>query len=335
MANFRSRPELIVTRTPVRVSFAGGGTDLPEFYQRQYGAVLSTTIDKYVYVTVKRHGPLFNEGYRLSYSQSEQVDTLDQIKNDIARECLRLIPIEPPIYISTVADLPAFSGLGSSSSFAVGLLNALHAVKGERAAAGQLAREACYVEIEALERPGGLQDQYAAAFGGLNYFCFMPDGRVTIEPQHLQNGGLERLFDHVMLFWTGIWRDSGSVLAEQKSNTSSKMDHLMAMREQAEELRELIQNGFTPRVFGDVLDAGWRLKRHLASNISNSQIDIWYEKAMDAGAIGGKLCGAGGGGFLLFIVEPERHDAVRQALSDLAEVEIGYESQGSRLLFVE
>ena len=328
---------MIITRTPLRVSFAGGGTDLPVFYEREYGAVFSTAINKYVYVTVKRHGDLFDEKYRLNYSETEHVEQLEEMKNSIARECLRLVQVEPPFYISTVADLPAFSGLGSSSSFAIGLLNALHAYGGERVSAGQLAEEAAHVEIDILKRPMGKQDHYAAAYGGLNFFRFNPGGGVTVEPQQLPKGGLGDLFDHILMFWTGLTRDSSSVLAEQRSNTAHKMEHLLAMREHARQLQTLMHDGFDPLTFGRVLDETWQLKRQLASGITNPQIDTWYCRAREAGALGGKVCGAGGGGFLLFIIPPERQDAVRRALDNLIEIPIGYETQGSRLLlpFVE
>src|SRR5437762_22836 len=207
---------LVVTRTPLRVSFAGGGTDLSDFYEHGHGTVFSTTIDKYIYVTVKRHGPVFDEQIRLNYSKSEQVNRIDEIENDIARECLRFLEIEPPIYVSTVADLPASTGLGGSSSFAVGLLHALHTFRGERVSAGQLAEEACHVEIELLGHPIGKQDQYAAAFGGLNFFCFKPDGGVTVEPHRLRQRMIDELFDGLMMFWTGHARDSSAVLAEQE-----------------------------------------------------------------------------------------------------------------------
>ena len=335
MGNPGSKPNLIVTRTPLRLSFAGGGTDLAEYYERDYGAVLSTAIDQYLYVTLKPHGHLFDEKYRLNYSETEQVDTLDSINNDIARECLRLLTVDPPIYISTVSDVPASSGLGSSSSFAVGLLNALHALRGERPSAGRLAEEAAHVEIGVLKRPIGKQDHYAAAFGGLNYFCFLPDGRVTLEPQHPPNEHLDILFDHVLMFSTGIWRDAGDVLTEQKSNTSLNLTNLTTMRSHAEHLRGVIQNGFRPEEFGEVMDAGWQLKRQLATGISNEQIDSWYQRARDAGAWGGKLAGAGGGGFLALIAPPDRHNDVRRALSDLKDVRVSYEPQGSRLLLVE
>lgn len=325
-------PGLIITRTPLRVSFAGGGTDLPDFYERESGAVLSTTINKYLYVTVKRHGELFGEGFRLNYSLTEQAQTLDEIKNHIARECLRFLKIEPPIYISTVADLPEFSGLGSSSSFAVGLLNALHAYRGERVSASQLAEEASHVEIERLKRPIGKQDHYAAAFGGLNFFTFMADGSVTVASQRLPDGVIGRLFDHLLMVWTGIQRDAGLVLTEQQRNTASNLQALQAMREHARQLSALTRNGFDPLAFGRILDKTWRLKRRLADTITNDRIDAWYEHALKAGALGGKLCGAGGGGFLLFVMPLKRRAEVRQALGDLTEIPLRYEAQGSRVL---
>jgi len=324
---------LVVTRTPLRVSFAGGGTDLSDFYEHGHGTVFSTTIDKYIYVTVKRHGPVFDEQIRLNYSKSEQVNRIDEIENDIARECLRFLEIEPPIYVSTVADLPASTGLGGSSSFAVGLLNALHAFRGERVSAGQLAEEASYIEIDVLRQPIGKQDQYAAAFGGLNSFCFKAGGGVTVEPQRLANGALTGLFGNIMMFWTGHQRDSSSVLAEQKSNTSKKMESLLKMREHACQLQALTCNGrFDVTKFGRILDEGWQLKRQLATTITNNQIDAWYHAAIAAGAEGGKLCGAGGGGFLLFLAKPERREAVRQALNGLTEVSVAYEAHGSYVL---
>jgi D-glycero-alpha-D-manno-heptose-7-phosphate kinase len=328
-----STPSLVVTRTPLRISFAGGGTDLAAFYESGYGAVLSTTINKYIYVTVKRHGEIFNERIRVNYSKSETVQDIEQIENRIARECMRFLKIDPPIYISTVGDLPASTGLGGSSSFAVGLLNAFHVFKGERVSAGQLAEEASYIEIEVLKEPIGKQDQYAAAFGGLNYFCFNPGGRVTVEPQRLSNGGLSTLFDYFLTFWTGHQRDTSSVLAEQKAKTPDNMESLMIMRDQAHSLQRLLGHGKCDmRAFGEILDAGWQRKRRLASTITTGQIDQWYRRALEAGALGGKLCGAGGGGFLLFVVEPDRQAAVCEALTELTLVPVDYEVQGSQVL---
>jgi len=315
------------------VSFAGGGTDIPDFYEDEFGAVLSTAIDKYVYVTVKRHSEIFLEPIRLNYSTSEKVQNVDEIKNHIARECIRLLDIRPPLYISTVADLPASTGLGGSSSFAVGLLNALHSFRGERVSAGQLAEEAAYVEIEVLKQPIGKQDQYAAAFGGLNLLRFNPGGRVSVEPQRLANGSLRRLFDHILMFWTGHQRDTSAVLSEQKRRTHRNKESLRRIRDLALELRNLlVDRDVDPEQFGRVLHENWLLKRELASTISNRNIDAWYEKAIVAGAWGGKICGAGGGGFLLFVVRPEAQNNVRMALNNLMEISVLPEVHGSRVL---
>jgi len=336
MSLFQQNPRLVLTRTPLRVSFVGGGTDLAAFYDVEYGSVLSTAINKYIYVTVKRHGDIFNEAIRLNYSRSEQVQRVDEVDNNIARECMKFLEIDGPIYISTVGDLPASTGLGGSSSFAVGLLNALHAYRGERVSAGQLAEEACYIEIDVLNEPIGKQDQYAAAFGGLNVFCFRPGGDVTVEPVRLLNGRLKTLFDQILMFWTGHQRDSSAVLSEQKQNTPLKMEALIKMREQARQLQRLLSNGnHDLSSFGRILDDGWQLKRNLANTITTTQIDKWYQLALRAGAFGGKLCGAGGGGFLLFIAPPERHELVRTALADLREVPVAAEVHGSQILLVE
>ena len=326
-------PSLVVSRTPLRISFTGGGTDLAAFYEHDHGAVLSTAIDKYIWVTVKRHSEIFDEPIRLNYSRTEQVNRIDELGNDIARECLRFMQIEPPVYISTVGDLPASTGLGGSSSFAVGLLNALHAFRGERVSAGQLAEEACHIEIDVLGQPIGKQDQYAAAFGGINLFTFRPGGAVMVEPQRVPAHLMSTIFDDVMLFWTGHQRDSESVLTEQQANTERRMPDLEALRDQSYELRGLLHDGDrTPATIGRILDHGWRLKRGLASGVTSSQIDGWYAKARESGALGGKLCGAGGGGFLMFLVEPQCQDAVRAALSDLKEVTVRHEVQGSQIM---
>ena len=331
-----SDPTFVLTRTPLRVSFAGGGTDLAAFYDLEYGSVLSTAINKYIYVTVKRHGDIFNEAIRVNYSRSEQVQRIDEIENNIARECLKFLGIDPPIYISTVGDLPASTGVGGSSSFAVGLLNALHAYQGERVSAGQLAEEACHIEIDVLKEPIGKQDQYAAAFGGLNLFCFRPGGDVTVEPVRLMNGQLRSLFDQVLMFWTGHQRNSSAVLSEQKQNTAQKMESLVHMREHAKRLQRLLcDEPCDLEAFGRILDEGWQLKRGLASTITTTQIDYWYRSALDAGAVGGKLCGAGGGGFLLFLAPADRRESVRRALSDLREVPVEPEVHGSQILLVE
>lgn len=328
-------PRAVTTITPQRLSFAGGGTDLPAFYERYGGAVLSSTIDKYIYVTVKRHSPLFQENYRLSYSKTEHVNTLDEIENDIARECLKLVDVEPPLFISTASDLPAATGLGSSSSFAVGLLYALHAMRGENVPAGQLAEEACQVEISRLGHPIGKQDQYAAAFGGLNYMVFQPDGRVHIDAVWMPENGAAALFSQIMLFWTGIQRDAADVLIQQRENIPHTCETLLEMREMAPRCRDLLLA--SPRdtvAFGTLLNAGWRAKRTLASTITTTCIDDCYERATAAGAIGGKIAGAGGGGFLMMVVPVDGQDRVRAALRGLLDVPVCFEPRGARLLSV-
>lgn len=327
------RPGIIVTRTPLRLSLAGGGTDLRAFYELEDGAVISSAIDKYIYVTVKRHGSFFDEPIRVNYSKSEMVDEVAQIENDIVRECLLFLGIDRPIYVSTVGDLPASSGLGGSSSFAVGLLNALHAYRGERVTAGQLAEEACHIEIEVLGQPIGKQDQYAAAFGGLNYFEFRSGGSVRVEPVRVGSGIVDELFDHIMLFWTGLPRDAGTVLREQSANTFDRRAVLKDMKVHAERVRAELATP-TPELasVGGIIHESWLLKRGLASTITTEDIDRWHTRAMEAGAWGGKVAGAGGGGFLMFLVPHERREAVRTALRELVEVPVRHEVHGSQLV---
>lgn len=325
-------PRLVVCAVPLRISFAGGGTDLHEFYTHEDGAVLSTTIDQFVYVTVKRHREIFGQRYRLNYSETEETTSLDAIRNDIVRESLRMVPIDEPLYISTVADVPASSGLGSSSAFAVGLLQALHLMRGERITLAELAEEACRLEIDVLHHPIGKQDQYATAFGGLNQFTFHQDGHVSIEPQPIAPDRIRALFDSILLLWTGIRRESKDVLEEQKRETKSNLAALRVIKTHCYELKTQLRERFDPIAFGGVLDETWQHKRRLASTISSTQIDAWYERAREAGAIGGKVAGAGGGGFLMLVVPPARRAAVCRALPELIPVPVRYEASGTRVL---
>jgi D-glycero-alpha-D-manno-heptose-7-phosphate kinase len=322
---------MIISKTPMRLSFVGGGSDLPSYYRENPGAVLSTSIDKFVYVTINKR---FEPGIRLSYSKTEEVLAVEEIEHRIVKATLRKLGIEGGVEITSVADIPSRgSGLGSSSSFTVGLLHALYAYLGRYKPKAELGQEACEVEIDLCGEPIGKQDQYAAAFGGLNYFRFNPGGAVTVEPLRPRQGALTALFDNMLMFWTGHQRSAGSVLKEQKDNTAAKEDSLRRMRDHALELHDLMSNGsIDPAEVGRILDHGWQLKRELASTISNSSIDDWYQSALDAGASGGKLCGAGGGGCILIVAPPNRHDAVRDALDDLTEVPVSYEVYGSRVL---
>ena len=325
---------MIVSRTPLRVSFAGGGTDLPAFYKEEPGAVLSTAIDKYVYVIVNRR---FEPEIRVSYSKTEIVSNLGDIQHDLAREALRLTGLPSHIEILTVGDMPAGAGLGSSSSVSVGLLTALYAHQGQMRSPEDLAREACEIEIDIVGKPIGKQDQYAAAYGGFNLFQFEPDGRVRVDPVVSPPEVLAELQRKLILFFTGTTRSADVILAEQSANISGDGEarkHLRKMRDLAFELRSVI-NGEQPLDrFGSILDEGWQLKRQVAEGISNQSIEEWYDRAMDAGALGGKLLGAGGGGCLLFYAPYERQNRVRTALAGLAEIHFRFEDEGSKISFV-
>ena len=266
-------PKYVTTITPQRISFFGGGTDLPDYYKKYGGSVISSTINQYVYVTVKKHSSLFNEQYRLNYSKTEHVDSLDEIENGIARECLKILEIDPPIYIATTSDLPASSGLGSSSSFAVGLLNALHYLKGEQVSPGQLADEACEVEINRLKNPIVKQDQYAAAFGGINHIHFEEYDRVKIDQINPQNDAIRILFENSVLFWTEIQRDSGAVLKKQGEKINELIDCYHEMKEDVLSCKEILLNpseNFLEDI-GKLLEQSWARKKALEESISNDK----------------------------------------------------------------
>jgi D-glycero-alpha-D-manno-heptose-7-phosphate kinase len=327
---------MIITKTPLRISFAGGGTDLPAFYENEtYGAVVNVTIDKYVYIALH---PFFDKKFLLKYSQSELVDAPEKIAHPIIRESLLLTETRTPLEITSFADVPARgTGLGSSSAFCVGLLHAL-SVHNRAYAPGQtLARMACEVEIERIGKPIGKQDQYSAAIGGLNYLRFNADGSVFVYRLNLSLGLVRDLQARLLLFYTGTTRDADSILAEQRTRTLSGGNEravLLQMRAQADRLREELQAGNLGG-FGELLHEAWLLKRRLANSISNPAIDAYYERARAAGASGGKLLGAGGGGFLVFYVPGERQSAVRAALSDLQEMEFSFDMQGTRIAHID
>ena len=334
MKGYLDNPRSVTTITPQRISFAGGGTDLPSFYSKNEGAVISSAIDQYVYVTVKRHSHLFNENYRLSYSKTEHTDDLNAIENSIARECLRFLNIDPPIYIATAADLPASSGLGSSSSFAVGLLNALHVLKGDRVSPGQLAEEACEIEINILGNPIGKQDQYAAAFGGLNHITFKSNGRVEIDHLVLQNNLVNNIFDNSLLIWSGIQRDASSILAKQNMQLDSKLDQYKLLAREVTHCKNLMLSASDNFLsdFGEMLDKTWKAKKLLESSISTSGIDEIHTQVKSLGGLGGKLSGAGGGGFLFEIIPSSMQDQILRIYGPSRVLKIGFEPAGSRVL---
>jgi len=310
---------MIISKTPLRISFAGGGTDLRSYYKNnRYGAVLSTSIDSYIYVTIKKQPPLFEEKYRLNYSETEMVDDLEKINNPIIRECLRLFDIDEQLYISTIADAPSSTGLGSSSTFCVGLLNALYKFTGENVSAGRLAEEAAHIECDILKRPMGKQDHYAAAYGGINYIRFYDDETVTVRPLNMTSNNLKKLSNSIAMFWTGVTRPSESVLSEQDGNNKLNKDVLDKMKNQALSLSKILTEvDLSISDIGSILNQGWEFKKTLASNISNRSIDNWYNTALSSGAVGGKISGAGGGGFLTFVVEPTKIEKLSLELEKL------------------
>jgi D-glycero-alpha-D-manno-heptose-7-phosphate kinase len=324
---------MIITQTPLRISFAGGGTDFRDYYQRSGGRVLSTAIDKYIFVIVKER---FDDRIRIGYSRTEMVDAVDNIEHELAREAMRRVGIQRGVEISTMADIPSEgSGLGSSSSVTVGLLHALYAYKGELVTPDRLAREACEIEIDILGKPIGKQDQYIAAYGGLRLIEFAPDESVNVQSVPLSEERRRRFGESLLLFYTGVTRKADNILSEQRDNIESRLRTLDALRVQTGEIYDALTNG-TPEGMnrvGRVLDAGWRHKRTLADKISNSEIDTLYERALDAGATGGKIAGAGGGGFLLLFCPPDRQSAVRQTLSHLKELPFALERDGTKVIF--
>jgi len=325
---------MIITRTPFRISFVGGGTDLPDFYRVESGAVVSTAIDKYMYVIVNKR---FTDAIRVSYySKTEIVDSVDEIRHPITREALKLAGVTQGIEIASIADIHAGAGLGSSSSFTVGLLNALYAYKGILKSAEDLAREACHIEIDVLGEPIGKQDQYIAAYGGFRYIQFNPDESVFTKPIIWSMGRTKELLQNLLLLDTGDVREASSILREQKENIQQgdKMGSHKILRDMASELDNMLNNDASPNIIGKFLHKGWMLKKQLASNISNSKIDEYYSKAICAGAIGGKILGAGGGGFLLLYCPKERQQAVIEALNHPRELEFSFEPEGSKIIYV-
>jgi D-glycero-alpha-D-manno-heptose-7-phosphate kinase len=323
---------MIVTRAPFRISFAGGGTDLRAFYSVEQGAVTSTAIDKYMYITVNRR---FDRTMRISYLKTEIVDEVDQIAHPIVRESLRLCGIDSQIEVTSVADIPAGTGVGSSSSFAVGLLAALHAYKGENVSPERLASEACEIEIQRLGEPIGKQDQYIAAFGGLKYIRFNSDETVEVEPIPCPATTQDSLSENLLLLFTGKRRSAGDVLRLQEENTPQMLDSLRSLRDLAAEVAAILRRGQDLTELGRLLHEGWLLKKKINPGMTDEEIDACYERALQAGAVGGKLLGAGGGGFLLLYCKEGARRRIREALRDLREVPFRLEPEGVKVIYSE
>ncbi len=326
---------MIVSRTPLRMSFVGGGSDMPEFYRLHGGAVVSTAIEKYVYVNVNRK---FDSGIRVAYSKTEEVEHVDAVEHPIVRHALKRMAIDGGIEITTIADIPSRgTGLGSSSSFTVGLLNALAAFKGSHLSREDLGCESCHIEIDLCGEPIGKQDQYAAAFGGLNLIEFKDDDRVVVSPVILEPEVRATLARRLLVFYTGITRSASAILENQLAgiiSNETKRDTLKKMVGLAYTMSDELRAGNLDS-FGEILHENWELKKSLANAISTNQIDDWYETARRCGAEGGKIMGAGSGGFLLFYAPEEKHEAIKKGLFPLREIMVTFDLLGSRIMFYD
>ena len=323
---------MIITRTPFRISFAGGGSDLKNYYEKFGGSVLSVSINKYIYLSMH---PYFDENaYLLKYSKTEAVNFLDEIQHPIVRTVFKKYGIKGVDFNSS-ADIPAGSGLASSSAFTVGLINLCNAYTDKYMNRADIAELACKVEIEDLKEPIGKQDQYACACGGLNFIEFYKDGVVDVEKLYLQSDAYHVLEKNLLMFYTGKTRSAGSILAEQKKNTTNdeaKIKNLHKMVELSRVLKDELLKGNT-NAMGEILHTGWMYKKELANGISNPDIDYYYDLAIQNGARGGKLLGAGGGGFLLFYVEEQHRSRVRKALNMLKEIDFKFDNKGTNIVY--
>jgi D-glycero-alpha-D-manno-heptose-7-phosphate kinase len=321
---------MIISQTPLRISISGGGTDLKDYYEKHEGFVVSTAIDKYVYVIVKER---FDEYIYVNYMQKEIVESFDELKHELVREAARKAGLKKGVEITMLADIPSQgSGLGSSSSLTVGLLNAFYNYMGEQVTAERLAREACEIEIDILKKPIGKQDQYIAAYGGLSTFKFKKDDTVEVEKLNLEEKLRRKLGANLLLFYTDITRKSSSVLTKQKSLIPQKLKFHNRIKELAYEVADALKEGHIDKV-GVILKENWEMKKQLAPNVSNEKIEKMYARAINAGAIGGKISGAGGGGFLMVYCPRDKQDVLREAMSDYRELPFMLEPYGSRIIF--
>ncbi len=323
---------MVITKTPFRMSFFGGGTDMKEFYEKFGGSILSTTFDKYCYVTVRNLPRFFKYANELVYSRIERVNDIDEIEHPLIRNCMKYMNLEN-LRLTYDADLPARSGLGTSSSFAVGILQNFHALKGEMADKKTLADEAIYVERVLCQEAGGIQDQIAASFGGLNHISIHQDGSYVVSPIIISNEKKAALNDNLMLFFTGFSHFSAKVQTEVKKDMKAKEAQLIEMKNLVDKAISILASDSDLNDFGRLLHHTWELKRGISSGISTDSIDELYKRGRDAGALGGKLLGSGGGGFLLFYVEKDKRSFVRNALSDLMYVPFKFENGGTQVIY--
>lgn len=324
---------MIISRTPFRISFFGGGTDYPAWYLQHGGAVLATTIDKYCYLTCRYLPPFFEHRIRIVYSQIERCQTSDEIRHPAVRVGLRHVNLNRGVEIHHDGDLPARSGMGSSSAFTVGLLHALYALKGQMPNKNQLASESIYIEQEQLKEAVGSQDQVLAAYGGFNHISFCQNGAFSIVPMTVPPERMRELNSHLMLFYTGIKRTASDIA--HSYDMDGKRQQLRIMKDLVEEGLLILNSGSDITAFGRLLHEAWRAKRTLSPKVSNSCVDEIYNRALAAGALGGKLTGAGGGGFMLLFVPPDRQEKVKQTFNTLIHVPFQFESGGSQIIFYD
>ena len=323
---------MIVSKTPLRMSFVGGGSDIPAYYHFEEGAVLSTSINKYMYVSVNKK---FDGDIRLSYSLTEDVNDVEKIKHPIVRNTLKMLEISGGIEIASMADIPSKgSGLGSSSSYTVGLLNALYAFKNKSISQYDLGKLASHIEINLCGEPIGKQDQYSAAYGGINLIKFHSDESVTVEPIICKKSFIDQLEKSILMFYTGRTRSASTLLKEQSENMNNgvKRSLIKEMASLSYDLKYMFENDDLDSV-GELLDKNWKLKSQISSGITNPQIDDWYQKGINAGATGGKLLGAGNGGFIMFYVPPEKQKNVINALRNLKRIPFSFDNLGSQIVF--
>lgn len=324
---------MVITRTPFRISFFGGGTDHPSWYERNGGAVISATIDKYSYITCRRISRFYDHNFHIYYSKVERVESIDEIQHPSVRECLRFLNLKEGIEVVNSGDLPARAGLGSSSAFTVGLLHALYALTGKVVSKRQLALDAIHVEQNLIKEKVGSQDQTAVAFGGFNRIDFGGENKITVQPIPLTRSKIDFLEKHFLLVYTGLSRDASQIEEEKLAGMPERFKEFSAISDLVEEGYKILQ-GEEENLseFGRLLDESWRIKRTLSPSVSTSGIDKIYDAALSAGAWGGKLLGAGGGGFILFFVPPERQNKVMERLKNLITVPFHFENLGSQII---
>ncbi len=326
---------MIISRTPYRVSFFGGGTDYPTWYRQHGGAVLAATIDKYCYISVRQLPPFFEHRFRVVYSKIESCSAIDEIMHPAVRGVLQHLNIACGLEIHHDGDLPARSGMGSSSAFTVGLLHALYALKGQMAGKRQLALESIRIEQDLLKEVVGSQDQVQAAYGGLNYITFHADDEFSVRPVVLRRERIQEFNAHLMLFYTGIKRTAADIAQSYVNDIENKKRELRITKDLVKEGLAILGSDQTLIAFGELMHEAWQIKRGLSDKVSNTEVDALYQQAKEAGAVGGKLTGAGGGGFMLLFVPPDRQAAVRQTLHQLIHVPFRFESSGSQIIFFE